>query len=679
MVDIFQLVGKFIIQNEDANGAIDETTGKATKAETQIGKAFKAIGTAVATYLSVDAIKNFGTACVEAAADAQAMESQFSQVFGDLEGAAGASLSYIASEAGIAENRMKGSYTQIAAFAKTTGMETEDALTIANRAMVAVADSAAFYDRSLEDVTDSLQSFLKGNYANDAALGLSCTETTRNAAANELYGKSFNDLSEAQKQLTLLKMVEDANELSGAIGQAARESDTWTNQTGNLQQAWTDFKAEIGEYVLPTVVNLVSGLSDLVRKLTEYVDPAVQVLTEKFQDFKTWASDVGNYASETLTPIFDDLESAFIYVRDALKPLVDKLSDYITNGEAAEDATNLLKDAIDFIAEAYESVKEFIDDCVVAFQDVCAWVDQHRVGLELLASVIGIVTTAYGAYTVAQLIAKAGGIATIASNATLTVGYYALCAAEAVATAGASAFGAVMSFITSPITLVVAAIAAVIAIIVLCVKHWDEIKAKVLEVVTAILEWVSNLWEDIQAVFDGAVEAGAKIIESIKEGIANAWEGLVSWFSGIWDSLFGNRSVNVNVNASSSGSSGSSGGGSPRAGVEMYASGAVLNEPTAFAVNPYTGKTMIGGEDGAEAIAPISTLQQYVKAAVQDENSAMVQSLERIIDLLSQFFPDALDAMRTPMVCDTNGLAVAMAPAMNAELGRIAIKKGRGR
>ena len=65
-------------------------------------------------------------------------------------------------------------------------------------------------------MTESLQSFLKGNFENDAALGLSCTETTRNTAANALYGKSFKDLSEAEKQLTLLQMVEDANKASGA-------------------------------------------------------------------------------------------------------------------------------------------------------------------------------------------------------------------------------------------------------------------------------------------------------------------------------------------------------------------------------------------------------------------------------------------------------------------------------
>ena len=279
-MELFKLFGTIAIQNADANEAIDDTTDKASQSENKISSAFKKIGTAVATYFAVDKIKDFGLSCIDAASDANAASSQFSQVFGDMESQASKSLQTIADNTGIAENRMKGSYTQIAAFAKTTGLDTSDALSLADRAMVAVADSAAFYDRSLEETTESLQSFLKGNYENDAALGLSCTEITRNEAANRLYGKSFNDLSEAQKQLTLLQMVEDANKLSGAMGQASRESDTWTNQTGNLKQAWTDFKAVDGSNFLDIAVQAVKKLADVVQGLADKVPGVIQWFNE---------------------------------------------------------------------------------------------------------------------------------------------------------------------------------------------------------------------------------------------------------------------------------------------------------------------------------------------------------------------------------------------------------------
>lgn len=279
-MELFKLFGTIAIQNADANEAIDDTTDKASQSENKISSAFKKIGTVVAGAFAVDKIKDFGLSCIDAASDANAASSQFSQVFGDMESQASKSLQTIADNTGIAENRMKGSYTQIAAFAKTTGLDTSDALGLTDRAMVAVADSAAFYDRSLEETTESLQSFLKGNYENDAALGLSCTEITRNEAANRLYGKSFQDLSESQKQLTLLQMVEDANKLSGAMGQAARESDTWTNQTGNLKQAWTDFKAVVGSNFLDIAVQAVKKLADVVQGLADKVPGVIQWFNE---------------------------------------------------------------------------------------------------------------------------------------------------------------------------------------------------------------------------------------------------------------------------------------------------------------------------------------------------------------------------------------------------------------
>lgn len=275
-MELFKLFGTIAIKNADANEAIDDTTDRAEQSESKIGSAFKKVGTAVATYFAADKIKDFGMNCINAASDANAASSQFTQVFGDMESQASKSLQGIADNTGIQVNRMKGSYTQIAAFAKTTGLDTSSALGLADRAMVAVADSAAFYDRSLEETTESLQSFLKGNYENDAALGLSATETTRNAAANKLYGVSFNELSEAQKQLTLLQMVEDANAASGALGQAARESDTWTNQTGNLRQAWTDFQAVLGTNVLPLAVDIVKKMADAVQSVSDKVPQATQ-------------------------------------------------------------------------------------------------------------------------------------------------------------------------------------------------------------------------------------------------------------------------------------------------------------------------------------------------------------------------------------------------------------------
>ena len=75
------------------------------------------------------------------------------------------------------------------------------------------------------------------------------------------------------------------------------------------------------------------------------------------------------------------------------------------------------------------------------------------------------------------------------------------------------------------------------------------------------VDLIGALSEGLGTALGALVSIGENIVESIKTGISTAWELLVGWFNGLWDSLFGNRSVNVDVNASSSGVNGSHAGG----------------------------------------------------------------------------------------------------------------------
>lgn len=528
-ITLFELIGKLVIPTDEAEKNLKKVSGDAEKAGGGMSNTFKKVGAAIGTFIAVDKIKDFGLSCIQASADASAMEAQFSSVFGDLEGQASTSLSKIADNAGISENRMKGSFTQIAAFAKTTGMDTESALGLSERAMVAVADSAAFYDRSLEETTESLQSFLKGNYENDAALGLSCTETTRNAAANKLYGKSFKDLSEEQKQLTLLQMVEDANKASGALGQAARESNTWTNQIGNLKQAWTNFKAKIGAPVLEHVTNVVGWLAEKVGAAAEAFDGSgnpIQKFMDKISKLQPWFSMLGGYIADTFSPILSDLGTVFGIVKDAVQPLIDKIVDYCTNGQLFVDITDLIKGAMDAVSVVYTTTKDLILGIVQGFQDAVTWGKEHETALQYIAIALGTLTAAIGAYNIAMAIKNAGGIVEIAQLAATAIGVGALTVAETahtvattIATTATAAFGAVLSFLTSPITLVVVAIGALIAAGVALYQNWDTVKAFCL-----------SAWEAIKSGISTAVEA-------VKTAISTAWEWIKTTTSTVWDGI----------------------------------------------------------------------------------------------------------------------------------------------
>ncbi len=219
---------------------------------------------------------DIGKQAVESAAELRAEGAQFEQTFGDMEQAANTALQNVEKQTGISATRIKSNYSTVYAFAKTMGAESEEALDIANRAMVAAADSAAYYDKTVEEVTETIQAYIKGNYANDAALGIASTETTRNAAAMERYGKAFKELTENQKVDTLLAMVEAGNKASGAMGQAAREAGEWTNVTGELDDAWKQLMGTLGDPVLEFITPIVQDLTESLREMAE-VTPGEQL------------------------------------------------------------------------------------------------------------------------------------------------------------------------------------------------------------------------------------------------------------------------------------------------------------------------------------------------------------------------------------------------------------------
>lgn len=257
---------------EDFGDAVDDAADKAV----DFGDILKAnvISDAIMDGLRelTECVKEFAVGSVEEAASMQAVNAQVEQTFGTMADVAEDSLEEISDDVNIATSRMQESFTQIYAFAKTTGASAENALTISSRAMLVAADHAAYYDDSIENAAETLQAFMKGNYANDAALGVSCTETTRNTKANELYAKSFAELSESQKVDVLLSMVEAAHEASGAIGQAARESDSWENVTGELAEVMRLLQVEAGKPALKKLVPIIKDLTEAGYELIDDID-----------------------------------------------------------------------------------------------------------------------------------------------------------------------------------------------------------------------------------------------------------------------------------------------------------------------------------------------------------------------------------------------------------------------
>lgn len=319
-----------------------------------------------------DAVIDFAAESIDKAAEVKASNSQLEQTFAGLETESASALKSIEKQTGISSTRIQDSFTKLFAFAKTSGADASEALELSERAMVAAADSAAYYDKSVEEAAETLQSFLKGNYANDAALGIACTETTRNAEANRLYAKSFKDLSESQKVDVLLSMVEAANSASGALGQAAREADSWTNVTGEAAEAIHQLQAAVGEPLLEAAIPIVQGFTDAIKGLTEVSD--VVKLRDQMSDL-----------SATMQSANDEYDNATMKTEvaaDAARRYIERLEELeaagLDNSQAQYDYQRIVGELNALIPTLNLVIDEqtglLVENKKAILEDVDAWI-----------------------------------------------------------------------------------------------------------------------------------------------------------------------------------------------------------------------------------------------------------------------------------------------------------------
>lgn len=500
-MNLLDLAVKITVDDSGVDSGLNKITSSFEKVKNNVGSVIKTASKIGAVVTTV------GTALtavgVDTAAEVRAEASAFEQTFGDMQDTATKAIGRVADESGILQTRLNTLGSKIYAFARSSGGDAVESMNLMERALQAAADSAAYYDTSVEQATETLQSFLKGNFANDAALGLSATETTRNAAAMELFGQKYNELSEIQKQETLLKMVEDSQKLSGALGQASREADGWENVLGNLKESWRQLKAAFGEPILDSVTPMLQSATAAVQDFTAKVD---------------WEK-----VANVITTGFDSAV-------DACKTLMDTLNQIIP--------------VIGVAAGAFASLK-----AGMAIQHLVQGFQNAQVAISLLTMGLNNTTLAQaalnGTMTVGETI-----VALLTGKMTLAE------LAQAAMTKGQIALNAALT--ANPIGAVIAVVGALVAAIVVLwntnedfrnavISAWEKIKETISGAVTAIktfftetipnaaqtaLDWFHSIPEQMK-------EVGRNLLMGLWDGITDKVEWLKGKVAGVVDTIKG--------------------------------------------------------------------------------------------------------------------------------------------
>ena len=498
-MNVFDLFIKLSVDDSEVDNGFKRVSNSLGNMKTSIGSVVKAaskIGAVVTTVST--ALAAVG---VDTAAEVRAEASAFEQTFGDMQNTATKAIGRVAEESGILQTRLNTLGSKIYAFARSSGGDAVESMELMERALQAAADSAAYYDSSVEQATETLQSFLKGNFANDAALGLSATETTRNAAAMELFGQKYNNLSELQKQETLLKMVEDSQRLSGAMGQASREADGWENVLGNLKESWRQLKAAFGEPILDSVTPMLQNATVAVQNFTAKVDWE-KVANAITQSFDTAVNAVTALADtiETLAPIIAVAAGAFASLKAGM--------------------------AIQHLVQGFQNAQVSISLLTMGLKDTTLAQAALNGTMTVGETIVALLT---GKMTLAQLAQAAMTKGQIALNAALTA---------------------------NPIGAVIAVVGALVAAIVVLwntnedfrnavISAWEKIKETISGAVAAIktfftetipnaaqtaLDWFRNIPKQMK-------DVGRNLLMGLWDGIADKVAWLKSKVSGVVDRI----------------------------------------------------------------------------------------------------------------------------------------------
>lgn len=198
-------------------------------------------------------------------------------------------------------------------------------------------------------------------------------------------------------------------------------------------------------------------------------------------------------------------------------------------------------------------------------------------------------------------------------------------------------------------------------------KMWEKIKSAT----SSAVAWIKNKFGDLKSAvskvkntFGSIKDAIADKIEGARDAVKNAIDKIKGFFPLSIGKIFSNLKIpKISVSGGKAPFGIAGKGKLPNFNVKWNAEGGILDKATIFG---RVGDTFLGGgEAGAEAIAPIDTLLDYVRAAVKGENEGvrktLIEQTQLLIDFLARSMPHGVRL-------DSGVLVGELTPAIDMQL-----------
>lgn len=379
-------------------------------------------------------------------------------------------------------------------------------------------------------------------------------------------------------------------------------------QYGQVQMAGTAYTEDLN-IIQDRGIPIYKALSETlgvsvadVKKMASEGKLTSEIYNEALNSIASTTEGAMDAQSKTFSGMLSTIKDGITNItQKVVQPLFDKIVDYMP----------LVIEVMDTFTSNLDSGKGIMDSMKESITTVFGEDTWNKITM-VTTVVMGLV----GAYAILKGVMFISNLITSVSSA-----WGVLSTALGIGTAvteGATVAqtGLNLAWLASPITWIIAGITAVVAIFVLLwnkcegfrnfwINLWETIKTAFGNAKDWVVNGVSDLVSSAKNKFNELKEGLTKPINWAKDKIKGVIDSIKSFFKFEW-SLPKIKLPHLSISGSFSLLPPSA----PKFGIEWYANGGIMTQPTMFGMNG--NKAMVGGEAGAEAVLPLDPFYNYM-------------------------------------------------------------------
>ena len=533
-MNLFELFVKIGVDDQASGNlkSIGQKLGNGLKTAAKVGTAAVGVASAAITALTTQAVNSFAE-YEQLAGGAQKIFDQmdYSKI------AADANNAY--KELGLSANQYLAVINDVGAtFAATMGDEA--GYEAAKTGLKAISDYASGTGKNVDELSSKFTLITRSTSSYQSIADQFSGILPATSAGFLEQAQAAGILSDSYKQLTEVPI----DEYQAAVSQMLQQGVTDLGLANNtMNEAFSTLSGSLS-MAKGAWSNLVTGLADDSADLDMLIGNFVE--------------SVGAVATQLIPKIGTALNGASKLVRDLIPVIVQEIPVLIEENLPilAEAAVSIIQSLVDGISQnqdtlmttAFETIVFLANSLISMLPQIVA------LGLDLIVSLANGIAESIPELipTIIDVVLQI--VETLTNPDTLS-GLVNAAIAIIIALAN-GLVGALPTLIEQAPVIIQNLVTAIVENVPkLLDAAWEVIKTLVQglvdnfpEILAAGEEILNALIEGVEALFTDLYDLGKDIIGEIEKGISKAWEGLTEWFNNLWDSLFGDRSVDVVVN-----------------------------------------------------------------------------------------------------------------------------------